>query len=76
GMRDLSKCPTIHKWHYGKPAGTPRDVVDNTYDYAWIVHFKNAADQDVYQDEPIHHLFVERYADLWERVQVYDTSLM
>ena len=75
GLADLGECPTIHKWHRAKPAGTPRDVVDNSYDYAWIVHFKTAEDQDAYQDEPIHHLFVERYQQLWARVQVYDSTL-
>jgi len=75
GMEDLGECPTILKWHYGKPAATDRDVIDNTYNYAWIVHFKNAADQETYQDEPIHHLFVERYSALWAKVQVYDSVL-
>lgn len=71
-LPELAKSPTIHKVFYGPPAGTPREVVDNSYDFAWICHFKSAEDQDAYQVEPIHLKFVEEYKDLWERVQVYD----
>lgn len=75
GLEKLGSCPTILRYHYGVPAKTPREVVDNSYDYAWIVHFRNAQDQDSYQDDPIHHEFVKLYKDLWKRVQVYDTVL-
>lgn len=69
----LAKCETIYKVWYGKAAGTDREVVDNSYDYAWIVHFKNAADQDVYQHDPIHLAFIEACSSYWNRVQVYDS---
>lgn len=72
GLAALAKAPTIHKVFYGPPAGTPREVVDNSYDFAWICHFKDTAAQDAYQVEPIHLKFIEDYKDLWERVQVYD----
>lgn len=75
GMGKLKTCPQIYKVFYGPPAGTPREVVDNSYDYAWICHFKNKADQDAYQTEPIHLKFVEDFNHLWERVQVYDNVL-
>jgi len=75
GLKKLAKAPTIHKVYFGPPAGTDRSVVDNSYDYAWICHFKNTADQDAYQVEPIHLKFVEDYQHLWERVQVYDNVL-
>ncbi|MEM1121802.1 MAG: Dabb family protein [Bacteroidota bacterium] len=72
GLGEMKKCPQLYKVFSGPPAGTPREVVDNSYDYAWICHFKSKADQDAYQTEPIHVKFVEDYKDLWERVQVYD----
>ena len=72
GMAALAKAPTIHKVFYGPPAGTPREVVDNSYDFAWICHFKNSEDQNAYQVEPIHLKFIADYKDIWERVQVYD----
>ena len=75
GLQDLTRCPQIYKVFYGPPAGTPRDVVDNSYDYAWICHFKSKADHDEYQIDPIHDAFVENYKRLWARVQVYDSLL-
>jgi len=68
----LEKCPTIQSVYWGPPAAASRDVVDGSYDYAWVVHFENAADQDAYQVDPIHLAFIESCKDLWERVQVYD----
>ncbi|MGC9342245.1 MAG: Dabb family protein [Bacteroidales bacterium] len=75
GLVELGKVPSIAEYYYGKPAGTDRGVVDNSYDYAWIVHFANAADQDEYQEDPIHLEFIEKYNHLWEEVKVYDTIL-
>ena len=75
GLADLAKVPSIYKVYYGPAAGTPREVVDNSYDAALVVHFKNTADQDEYQDDPIHLKFIEDYKHLWDRVQVYDNLL-
>lgn len=75
GCGALAKCPTIQNVFYGPPAMTPREVVDNSYDVAWIVHFASAEDQDAYQKEPIHLKFIEDYQHLWERVQVYDNLI-
>ncbi|MEO0469780.1 MAG: Dabb family protein [Bacteroidota bacterium] len=75
GLEKLGTTPSIQSFYYGKPAGTPREVVDNSYDYAWVVHFANAADQDAYQVDPIHYAFIEDHQDIWEKVQVYDTLL-
>ena len=75
GMGKLKDSPQIYRAFFGPPAGTPREVVDNSYDFAWICHFKNKEDQDAYQSEPIHLKFIEDYNHLWERVQVYDNLL-
>jgi len=76
GMKKLGTCPTIDNFRIGKPAMTPRDIVDNSYGYSWIVEFKTSADQDAYQTEPIHLEFIERYEDLWKEVKVYDSVMM
>lgn len=75
GLKKLGTVPEIRKYFYGRPAGTVRDVVDNSWDYSWIVHFSSAEDQNTYQTHPIHLEFVEKYQHLWKEVKVYDTSL-
>lgn len=72
GLPELAKVPSIQSVSWGPPAGTPREVVDNSYDLAWIVNFANAEDQDKYQVDPLHVEFVEKYKSIFERVQVYD----
>ena len=72
GVADLTKCKTIQDAFIGPPAMTPREVVDNSYDYALLVHFANKADHDAYQVDPEHHKFIQDHRDLWARVQVYD----
>jgi hypothetical protein len=72
GLVKLATCPTIQKVYYGPPAMSPRDIVDNSYSYAWICHFKNKADQDAYQEEPIHLKFIEDFSSMWTKVQIFD----
>ena len=72
GVAELTKCKTILDAFIGPPAGTPRDVVDNSYEYALLVFFKNKEDHDTYQNDPDHHQFIDSYKHLWKRVQVYD----
>lgn len=72
GLPKLATVPSIQSVTWGPPAGTPRDVVDNSYDLAWIVNFANAADQDKYQVDPLHLEFVKLYEPLFEKVVVYD----
>ena len=72
GVADLTKCKTIQAAFIGPPAMTPRQVVDNSYDYALVLHFANKDDHDIYQKDPDHHTFIDAYQSLWARVQVYD----
>ena len=76
GMKKLGTCSTIDNFRIGKPAMTPREIVDNSYGYSWIVEFKNATDQDAYQTDPIHLAFIEAHKDLWKEVKVYDSVMM
>lgn len=72
GLEKLSEVKTIHKVHIGKPANTRREVIDSSYSFSWMLTFKNAADQDSYQVDPIHLDFVKNYSHLWSKVVVYD----
>ena len=69
----LAKIPGVLRMHVGIPAGTPRDVVDNSYGVALVIEFADQAAHDAYQDHPDHHRFVEACSPLWSRVQVYDS---
>lgn len=75
GMEKLGKIESIAAYEWGVPAGTDREVVDNSYTYAWITYFDTSADHDSYQDDPIHLGFIEESKHLWTRVQVYDSIL-
>ena len=68
----LATIPSLKDIHYGKPANTPRRVVDNTYDYAFICVFENKEAHDAYQDHPIHVDFKKRYTPLIKDVKIYD----
>lgn len=68
----LSKVPTVRKLLAGRPANTPRAVVDNSYDVALIVTLDDRAAHDVYQEHELHKQFIARNNTHWARVQVYD----
>lgn len=73
GLEKLSKIDYFKSFHIGVPASTNREVVDSTYAVSWMVIFKNAADQEKYQSDPVHLKFIDECSALWERVVVYDT---
>ncbi len=76
GLRRLIGVEKIQQAYLGKPERTPpRPVIDQSYDWALVVHFQSLADHDAYQDHPLHLEFLERFAATWERVQVYDTHV-
>ncbi len=73
GLKKLAKVSTIKNFYIGQPADTRREVIDSSYDISWLVFFESPADQDSYQNDPIHLKFVEECSLLWEKVTVYDT---
>lgn len=72
GLQILSSIGEIREAYIGVPAATRRPVIDHTYNYSVTFVFKNKADQDVYQEHPVHKKFIADCGNLWERVQVYD----
>lgn len=72
GMANLLNIETIYHGYYGPPAMTPREVVDNSYDYAFVAHFKSKEDQDMYQKDSLHLQFIADYKTYWTRIQIYD----
>ena len=73
GLKKLSKVPEIQEFNIGIPAKTSREVIDSSYSVSWLLLFKNAEDQAVYQSHPIHLKFIEECSNLWTKVIVYDT---
>lgn len=73
GLQKLASVKTIQEYHIGLPADTNREVIDSSYAVSWMLLFKDKADQDSYQTDPIHLKFVENYSNLWSRVVVYDS---
>lgn len=71
--RHLSRIPGVLRLEVGFPAGTHRDVVDNSYGVGLLVEFADKEAQDIYQEHPDHTHFIEECRSLWSRVQVYDT---
>ena len=69
----ISSSKYATSYHIAPPAGTPREVVDNSYTYNLVVTFESAELQDLYQKEDVHLKFVEDASHLWDRVQIYDS---
>lgn len=76
GLTELAKVSSIKHVYWGPPAETNRDVIDSSYDVAWIVTFDSPEDQEAYQVDPIHLKFIEQYSSVWEKVKVYDNTVI
>ena len=68
----LGDIPAVQHLWAGRPAMTPRDVVDNSYDVGLTVVLEDRAGHDVYQAHELHQEFIRRNKHNWQRVQVYD----
>lgn len=68
----LAKIPGVQRLEVGFPAGTDRDVVDNSYGVALLVELTDSTAHDVYQEHPDHLTFIEECSHLWSHVRVYD----
>jgi Stress responsive A/B Barrel Domain len=72
---NLRGIETVKWLEAGTPAGTDRDVVDNSYGVGLAVGFASSSDHDIYQDHPMHLKFIAECSHLWSQVQVYDTLI-
>ena len=72
GLKSLTHDPAVNSGYFGKPAGTERDVVDNTYSYGLFLVFDDRASHDRYQAGTVHQQFVEGHSTKWKKVLVYD----
>ena len=75
GVHSLAEIESTEQVLIGTPAATTkRPVVDDSFCCGLTVILKDLAAHDAYQDDPIHHKFVETCAHLWDRVQVFDAE--
>ena len=73
GLDELLKIPLITGGIWGTPAPVmERPVIDHSWDYATSVSFASVEDQNEYQSHPDHQVFIDRFKDWWESVQVRD----
>ncbi len=69
----LKDIPGVLHFHVGKMVGSPRPVVDQSYQVALNLVFPSKQAQDDYQVHPQHVEFVEKvFKRLCQRVLVYD----
>jgi hypothetical protein len=69
----LRPIPGAVHFHAGKMAGSHRAVVDQTYQVALNIVFRDKRAQDDYQTHPLHVEFVNNvFAKTCKKVVVYD----
>jgi len=71
-LRGLSRIKSIASGYVGRPTVADRDIIDSSYDFAELFVFKNKADHDAYQVDPIHQDFVNSCKTYWSSVKIYD----
>lgn len=75
GVEALGAIRSVEKVYVGTPARVPaRPVTDQSFAVGLTVLCRDGAAHDAYQDDPIHHAFIAKYKDLWQRVVVYDAE--
>ena len=72
GIDSLKKIPSTTAIYTGSPADTDRPIIDRTYDFALTVVLADRAAHDEYQEDPIHHDFVNRFGQYRIKVSIYD----
>lgn len=73
GLEGLMRDENMVQGYWGKPGATPkRDVIDDSYDYALVLIFDDAAAHDRYQVSDIHQEFVANNEQYFGKVTVYD----
>lgn len=69
----LKTIPGVLQFHAGKMVGSPRPVVDQSYQVALNLVFSSKQAQDDYQVHPLHVEFVEKvFKRVCKKVVIYD----
>lgn len=73
GLEKLFEIPQVVEGVWGTPAPVmARPVIDQSWDYALAMTFDSIEDQDAYQVDADHHVFIDSFKDFWAKVEVRD----
>ena len=72
GIRSLGRIETVEQSFIGVPAGTSREIIDQSYSYALVLGFADQAAHDAYQVHPVHDVFREQCGGSWNKIVIYD----
>ena len=75
GIRALAESPNVARLSVRVPAGTPREVVDNSYDFQLVCEFDSKELHDAYQspEDEAHQAFIANFKPYWTKVVIYDS---
>jgi len=75
GLSALFEIDLVANGRWAVPAKVAlRPVIDQSWDYALTMQFKDIGDHDTYQDHPNHHAFLNTFKEWWAQVQVKDLA--
>lgn len=75
GLASLFTIPMVKGGRWAVPANVmPRPVIDQSWDYAITMRFDSVVDQDAYQVDDTHNVFINSYKDWWANVKVMDLA--
>lgn len=75
GLDSLFEIDLAKGGRWAVPAKVmPRPVIDQSWDYATSMLFDSVEDQDAYQVDPSHEVFIASFKDWWAQVQVRDLA--
>jgi hypothetical protein len=72
-LRCMQAIPGILHSFIGTPAADPREVVDNSYSFYWLVTFESKEAWRLYDTHPLHDAFRAK-SHLWRKVLVMDNQ--
>lgn len=75
GVKSLGNSTNMTSARVAIPAGTDREVVDNSWDIQLIATFEDKDAHDRYQsaDDPVHQAFISNFKPYWTKVVIYDS---
>ena len=75
GLSALFDIPLVAGGRWAVPAKVmPRPVIDQSWDYALTMQFRNIGDHDAYQVDADHNVFIDTFKGWWEKVLVMDLA--